>query len=583
MPSSHADTLKSAKDPQSLPQTSRTRYVISARLVTKSPLAIHGGLSTHDLRAMGRFTKEHFREPFAGIHEGVKDCDALVVRDWNGLPCIPGSSLKGVFREYLTQGKNDSALNDALNWLLGRAAEKDDEGESEGEGGAAIFEDAFLELPANFYQDCDTRFAHLPFWNPEQLTYVEQHTSINRRTGAVNFSNLFNVEVVPPGLSFDVRFVVDHGQHSIDGVKRLLKVLAAFNLDLVHGPPRLGSNTSNGWGRMSCEPDSVKVTRWTPTRHTDLTIEEFDTAKFMKEFQETPPLPKRRRVSLSLSLNFNSAFITADPGKAVSLIGVKSDFFNADSHDSDRKPPDLVPRVTQCRLVETSGDSKDVGSGVERQTVLHGTPLLPATGFRGALRSQMEKILRTIHPGIGVSPHGQLEEVSESSEEFVKRLFGMESKKSGLWCSDFVGTQELPLHLREMVAIDRFTSSVAGSAKYNIMVFESPTLKGELAVDLPADDRQARKLLGALVLGIRDLIEGDISFGYGDMKGFGQCTARVTALRSSHDPRISENVQLGITASHLEMCDRVLNSMDGDKDRIELDKVLDAFLAELRC
>jgi CRISPR/Cas system CSM-associated protein Csm3 (group 7 of RAMP superfamily) len=572
MPSSHADTLKSAKDPHLLPQTSRTRYVISARLVTKSPLAIHGGLSTHDLRAMGRFTEEHFREPFAGIHEGVKDCDALVVRDWNGLPYIPGSSLKGVFREYLTQGKNDSALNDALKWLLGRAAEKDDEGE----GGAAIFEDAFLELPENFYEDCDTPFAHLPFWNPEQLTYVEQHTSINRRTGAVNFSNLFNVEVVPAGLSFDVRFVVDHGQHSMDGVKHLLKVLAAFNLDLVHGPPRLGSSTSNGWGRMSCEPDSVKVTRWTPTRHTDLTIEEFDTAKFMKEFQETPPLPKRRRVSLSLSLNFNSAFITADPGKAVSLIGVKSNFLNVDSHDSDRKPADLVPRVTQCHLVEISGDSKEAGSDGEPQTVFHATPLLPATGFRGAFRSQLEKILRTIHPGIGVSPHGQLEEVSKSSEEFVKRLFGMESKKSGLWCCDFVGTQELPLHLRERVAIDRFASSVAGSAKYNIMVFESPTLKGELAVDLPADDQQAQKLLGAFVLGMRDLIEGDISFGYGDMIGFGQCTARVTALRSSHGP------QLGITDSHIEMCHRVLISTEDDNDRIELDKVLDSFLVELR-
>jgi len=574
--------LATQEDPKTLAedmppprQAIPTRYLISAKLVTTSPLAIHNGFSTHDLRAMGRFAKRYFREPVSGLSKGVEDCDALVVRDWNGLPYIPGSSLKGVMREYLTQGRSDRELGDDLKWLLGRAAEQDDAGE----GGAAIFEDASLVLPEDFYQQCGDRFAHLPFWDAKQLTYVEQHTSINRRTGAVNSGSLFNTEVVPSGLTFVVNFVVDHGPHSIDGVKFLLMALAAFDLDLVHSPPQLGSETNNGWGRMNCLADSVEVKKWTPTTAAPVITDEFDSETFMEEFRKCPPHPKRRRVAVSLSLNFNSAFITLDPGKAVVIIGKKTEFFDPSSNDSDRKPPDLVPRVVNCHVNEINPEDSEPSKGIEPEECLCGTPLLPATGFRGAFRSQLELILRTVHPGIGVSPHGQLEEVTKSSPEFVKQLLGMETQKSGLWCSDFVGTQCLPLHLREMVAIDRFTSSVAGSAKYNAMVFESPTLTGELAVDLPAADTSARQILGAMILGMRDLIEGDISFGYGDMKGFGQCTAQITNLQFSHG---NQWTHLGVTANHLEMCNRILQGKDTDEDRLQLDELLDQFLAAVR-
>jgi CRISPR/Cas system CMR subunit Cmr4 (Cas7 group RAMP superfamily) len=345
------------------------RYEIIATLLTASPLAIHGGLSSHDLKAMGLMEPNAPFRAKTDVHEALEDCDALVVRDWRGLPYIPGSSLKGVIREYLERDKNHAQL---LKSLLGTATSassdardardnqvtQGDQGAQNdrgGEGGCVTFEDAFLDLaPRNEpafstrerfscqgtgcheeipdrrkqwnqwesaihngsvgnaemmkfeediwkAEDCfpdnlwraettpprlltDARL--LPYWSPRTLTYVEQHTSVDRRTGTVHDGGLYNEEVVPAGLPFVVRMLYEvpkspkssatdgTGDQSEcvtttsgqEGLKLLLQALASFNLDPIHAPPQLGSNSRHGWGLMTCLPSTVQIkrldTRW---------------------------------------------------------------------------------------------------------------------------------------------------------------------------------------------------------------------------------------------------------------------------------------------------------------------------------
>ncbi len=514
------ELTRPAKQPEST-ASSPHRCVITARLTTQSPLAIHTGVSTHDLRALGELAQDKmFRAELDEVHDGVEDCDALIARDYCGKPYIPGSSLKGVIREWLTRPAVYEKNKQLIEWMLGKPSSSDSVSADEGAGGAVVFEDAFLvEHPDN-----KTIGRHLPFFDPSQLTFVEQHISINRRTGAVKHGALYNTEAVPAGLSFQVRLIVDHDRGSSDFVNQSAKLLqtalAAFNSKPECAPPQMGSDTRNGWGRMAVKVESIE--QWTPSG------------------RKTQPLTvitpvdaiRRRRIAIRIRLKFSSAFTTLDPARTLIASGLNQNppaFKKGVEEFFLGQPmpiPDSSPRMVTCRIVPPSNSNG-------REWDLYAQPLLPAASFKGAFRSQTEKILRTMHSGIGVSPHGQLEPVTKQSPEFVWRLLGLESQQSAIWCSDFVGDKELKLHLREMVAIDRFTGGAAASKKYNALVFQGPTLTGTLALDLPDDNDSARKMLGAVALAMRDLIEGDITFGYGETKGFGECVAEIISVRQS--------------------------------------------------
>ncbi|MBN1852725.1 MAG: hypothetical protein JW829_08370 [Pirellulales bacterium] len=74
------------------------RYVVSATLLTCSPLAIHSGLGSEDqVVNHPESDTPPFRVKSDWNFKELESCDQLIVRDANNLPYIPGSSLKGVF------------------------------------------------------------------------------------------------------------------------------------------------------------------------------------------------------------------------------------------------------------------------------------------------------------------------------------------------------------------------------------------------------------------------------------------------------------------------------------------------------
>ena len=94
--------------------------------------------------------------------------------------------------------------------------------------------------------------------------------------------------------------------------------------------------------------------------------------------------------------------------------------------------------------------------------------------------------------------------------------------------SDFVADAPLTAtEVQEFVAIDRFTGGAADAKKFNAHFVYRPTLKGRLSILL--EDLRPWSL-GLLALTVRDLIEGDITFGWGASKGYGACRAEISKI-----------------------------------------------------
>ena len=560
------------------------RYIISATLVTSSPLSIQSGWGSEDLEILGLLPEDKQDKPFrkksAWNAEDLKSCDQLIIRDGRGQPYLPGSSLKGVIRQFLQREESDAWPSTVIDWGLGTSprpgAESDGREADQGEGGAVIFEDAFLDAQGECVRHRHSSFQnlhrqwfeaitgtspapkavtdyagdlltdsesfppdswrarrarhgrvalladthHLPYWDPASFSYVEQQVAIDRRTGAAGEHKLFTTEVVPAGIPFQVRWIVDHHrQNAKPAVQLLLRALAGFNLDPVHEPISLGSGTQHGWGRMVCLFPSVRVQAWSPTEVRDVTAEEIDVQMELAKGLASPPTPRKPRVQIEVELSFRGPMLVNDPAKVCVLEAVEKGVIQS-GKDSETSVPDHVPRVAHARI-------ESDGSG-DRLVV---TPLIPGTAVKGPIRSQLERILRSLDPQIAVSPHGEHYPVSESSPLFVQELFGYQSHASGLWCSEFTGEDDGAWSKREMVAIDRFTGGASHHAKFDAVVLDRPTLRGVLAVDLSADLDDAAKTAGVMTLMLRDLIEGDIAFGMGDMKSFGQCIAEITSVQ----------------------------------------------------
>jgi CRISPR-associated protein (TIGR03986 family) len=91
-----------------------------------------------------------------------------------------------------------------------------------------------------------------------------------------------------------------------------------------------------------------------------------------------------------------------------------------------------------------------------------------------------------------------------------------------------VGTCRTPR--QDFVAIDRFTGGAADGAKFDACYADRPTLKSRLTLDLiglePPD-------IALLALGLRDVCEGKVTFGFGASKGYGEASGTIRTFKYS--------------------------------------------------
>lgn len=473
------------------------RYLLTGTLRTEAPLHLGSG-------EVAKRKGLTYKSPVGGTDIPI-EVNAVAV-DHKGRAYIPGTALKGVLRRSWERSFGSGSNQDDGS-LFG----------SQERGGDAEFQDAFLEELPEMGEEWKKLW---PYWCQERGTAVVSRAAIDRVTGTASHHRLFHDEIVPPGLRFEVRIA---GRFSEEEALRLLALLQGF--DGTDQGLALGADTVNGWGACSWEPGEIRR----------MTVEDAKSwlagtpsAAGWEVLQPVPGAERERLLNLAdemagrgarpeltfrLQLDIPGPFLVNEPART--------------GEGEDK--PDHTPRLDR-----------------------HGRPFLPATSFRGALRSQAERILRTIRgedavcgPGaprpLCAPPlsEGDLDQLCPAC-----KIFGAAGWRSPVRVSSFrtgfldqEGSEPRPVpkpERQEFLAIDRFTGGGAPGLKFNAEAAYGSELHGTMSVDLEALERAGAGpwSLALLALVLRDLVEGDISFGFGAAKGYGHATATVQAVEA---------------------------------------------------
>lgn len=494
------------------------RWMIVGNLTTTAPLHIGNGDVAH-------------RDGLFNAKDNLPvEINAVCVNK-DGHASIPGTTLKGKLRAWA----KSSGLNTAnFENLFGS---DDPEKESSVGGKIEIYDASAVGVPAFSVEN------QPPYWDESRSTSVMAGVAINRRTRTASEERLFHHEFVPPGVSFAVTIT---GQNLTDAeLEDLLFVFTGFN----QGELALGAGEGDGWGKMNWE--LIELRRLTKTQVVDwinsgavsvgyqaltnLSTEEQQNWLNKVTARQVAIAPSS--LTLDLKLEFDSNFLVNDPSK---VGAVEEDENN----------------VGHALLLDVSGKL-----------------LLPASSFRGALRSQAEKILRTIgdeFTACHLDNDDSCEAVYDTNELGnlcpACQLFGAAGWKSPVTISPFTTAAPIPPELKgeaaalrghetgklgtqEFVAIDRFTGGGAEGKKFNAQSAYRPTLRGQISFDLQAISRIATDCwpLGLLALTLRDLIEGDIKFGYGAAKGYGVVRANIETISLPDWSQCPDTFKTGIT------------------------------------
>jgi len=431
-----------------------TRWRITGTLTTKTSLRIGSGETT-----------DAYKDVLKNDENQAIKVDAVVL-DVTGQPYIPATALKGNLRAWLKNRSGDESL---LTALFGSETQ-----EQEVIGGKVNFFDATLSQPLE-------NPAFPPsYWSAKRQANVVVGVTIDRDTRTAMEKHLFHREVVPPNTTFSVHMTAQGLEKQ--EVALLLAGLEGFND--VQAPVTIGSDTAQNQGKFAWQLEKIecidaeKAKKWLEQNANEMWFNSFEPIDY-QEFHDLIPqlISKHATLQLNLELIFDSPFLVNDPS-----------LYQKD------KTPNHQPK-------------RD----------LRGHAILPARSIRGAIRTQAERIIRTLGGKAGFL--ADKNEVKDG--DLAAQLFGTTEWKTPISISDFtlVENTGIPFH-QEFVSIDRFTGGSGDGLKFNAASVYKPTFTGQWSIDL---ERIEPWGLGLLALVIRDLCEGDITFGFGAAKGYGRC------------------------------------------------------------
>ena len=207
----------------------------------------------YQYRYIVRFTVEASTPIAVGSGMGTILTDSPVIRDVNGLPYIPATSLAGVIRHELSEQEGEDFVNDAFGF-------HDKYG---GEGSRIVFTDAVMvgkdALPVDGIQSID--------WNDDFYRHyhdlcIRNHVRIGS-DGVAEDAGKYDNEVVYKG----TRFVFEAELVSEKERKEMFcKIVSALSSSVL----RIGSGTRCGYGKLSvkkceraildlCNADDLKL------------------------------------------------------------------------------------------------------------------------------------------------------------------------------------------------------------------------------------------------------------------------------------------------------------------------------------
>ncbi len=404
----------------------------------------------------------------AGQHGGARV--QTVLRDVDGMPYLPGSTLKGVLR-----GAAEAVLAPAARRLLfgaPRAKQPGVPGDPGQIGHLFVF-------PARLVADDRAHAAGLPYAADDGANvYVQARTRIDRDLGTAERRKLFHHELVAPGVRFRFRAVLQCADDAArQAVETLLALLAAPD-----GVP-VGAGEAEGQGRLRLDPGSLVRTR----RTVDLGSGRLVETALDGDLPAPPPVPDAPVHDLRLRLVCDGLFVSGD-----------SSWRPRREIDDGPRDPDMVPL-----------------------TAAGGAPALLPSSVLGVLRARAAWLDAT---GGAADPDDRDRVVRDRDEVAglspTERLFGVAGWRGLVRVAALepeAGAETIDV---TNVAIDRFTGGALHGALFTTRAFVRPRFGLRLQLttrgDYPAaTDRALFELL------LADLDRNGLMLGHGTGKGYG--------------------------------------------------------------
>lgn len=422
-----------------------------------------------------------------------------VTLDHRGLPYIAATSFKGA----LNALAQDCNLSEAHRSMFFGVVQAD-----KTKPGAVEFCNLMLA-------SAPQRGSALPHWDASSQTANVEHVVRNRDYGTAQEQLLFLEQTVVPDSEFTFECTV-RGVNE-EAIRDLLGLLALAGQ--TDSPLRLGAGKASDNGRISWSLTDVQL------------LDKPQVQVLWQSLHEqtsTAPLqlwaaPVSRVITVAPSV------LTLKPDQWLALPTLALNFYS----------PFLVyhsvPKSDQ--QVDRTGEARQVVPRANHA----GRAILPTDSLHGALRSQAERILRTLDMPVveGYKLVAAADVKTAAKLDLAAILFGAPGWGSVLRISDFVVQGQAKTLTHEMLAIDRLTGGGKDGAKFTIEALDCPQLAGQIALDLrrlalveAECPGVAAKALGLLAHVLRDLDEGDLPLGYGAAKGYGRCRSNTVAVLS---------------------------------------------------
>jgi CRISPR/Cas system CSM-associated protein Csm3 (group 7 of RAMP superfamily) len=470
-----------------------------------------------------------------GSGKGNGTTDDLCRRDAQGFFLIPGTTIGGVLRSIATHIAPRIFGEEGLCKALLPTKEEDagtTRSYNDGEPCKCAVCDLFGEINPSEDEDIGRAsrlfVAHAKTANTQKR--IRDSVGIERKskTSARAAQAKFDLETLPRGGEFELRLELEEAGAADE------KLLAAVLAEWQEGRLWLGGRVARGLGAVELK-DLRVVSR-------DLSDDDA-LVEFLKSDEpwssETVDQDWREtRLNEARQLVPNGIIAT---GAARSFASLKFDlrfkdlFLTNDTVLSTRSGFDHAP------LLEVMLDKKSAA-------------ILPGSSLRGVLRSQAERIARTLTTfeansveefGRKCSACDPLQRPNKteaqnrplaSCDSLLKNvltaptdetkdeqlclaclLFGSTRRGSRFIVEDAFSQEKLPNKVLDFLAIDRFTGGGKDGAKFDAVALWQPKFSVHLHLENPADWE-----LGWLLLTLRDVADGLVPIGFGGAKGFGQ-------------------------------------------------------------
>lgn len=439
----------------------------------------------HTHRFIARFRVEAETSLFIGSGEASLLTDALVQKDVNGFPMIPGTSLAGVLRHAF--GTNADELFGDSN-----ASENANASKLKVSNGYFVLDNGVVSegILDSVNETIVEKFNNLP---------KRQHVRITDK-GVAKKNGLFDNEVVYKGTQFIFEIEVRGTENDKENWNKILK--------LVQSPTfRIGAGTRNGYGRLKVIDALSKSFDLTET-------EEFEGyLNYNPSFNTVSKILEK--INTSNSIENNEHFIKYALNLTPDLFFIFSEGFGDD--EADNKP------IEEEVIVYENGKID-----FKTQT------LIPATSIKGAISHRVAFHYNKIIKSFASQETINSPKVAEENEA-VYTLFGKAGEKvdkpmaGKVFLNDFYFSESEVYNKKifNHVAIDRFTGGAMDGALFSekVSMLTEGNFNFEIFVDKKAfENKDVKK---AFENTLKDLCSGLLPLGGMTTKGNGMFTGSV--------------------------------------------------------